>query len=181
MRGAVMKNIRYFLLIVLILSNGAVALAYYHPDEGRWIARDPIGELGFELTSYFSTGEEGDNNLYRFVNNNPVVYWDILGLYIPGSSAIWDCDTSATTLCVCIDKCKKSCTRYIASRCSCNDANNTLWTSWYNGTDTYHYSPFSITCCSKPVGYWWVEEWPHSIRKWTENADCKCQPGPNQP
>jgi hypothetical protein len=45
-----MKNTRCFILSVLILSSCAVpTLAYYHPDEGRWLSRDPIGENGFAL------------------------------------------------------------------------------------------------------------------------------------
>ena len=40
---------------------------YYHPDLGRWISRDPIGE-------------QGGVNLYGFLGNNGVGKWDILGL-----------------------------------------------------------------------------------------------------
>jgi hypothetical protein len=43
------------------------AQAYYHPDEGRWISRDPIGELG-------------NVDLYGYVQNNPINLWDVLGL-----------------------------------------------------------------------------------------------------
>ena len=42
-----MKRPLCFLLSVLILNSCAIqALAFYHPDEGRWISRDPIGERG---------------------------------------------------------------------------------------------------------------------------------------
>ena len=40
---------------------------YYDPVLGRWLSRDPIGEIG------------GDN-LYGFVNNDAVSKWDYLGL-----------------------------------------------------------------------------------------------------
>ena len=40
---------------------------YYHPQWGRFINRDPIEEAGGE-------------NLYRFVSNDPVNRWDLLGL-----------------------------------------------------------------------------------------------------
>ena len=40
---------------------------YYDPETGRWPSRDPIEE-------------QGGLNLYGFVNNNPVVSWDLLGL-----------------------------------------------------------------------------------------------------
>ena len=40
---------------------------YYHPEWGRFLNRDPIEEAGGE-------------NLYRFVSNDPVNRWDLLGL-----------------------------------------------------------------------------------------------------
>ncbi len=40
---------------------------YYDPVTGRWPSRDPIGEAG-------------GLNLYGMVGNNPVNYWDYLGL-----------------------------------------------------------------------------------------------------
>ena len=40
---------------------------YYHPQWGRFVNRDPIEEAGGE-------------NLYRFVSNDPVNRWDLLGL-----------------------------------------------------------------------------------------------------
>jgi RHS repeat-associated protein len=40
---------------------------YYHPQTGRWISRDPIEE-------------EGGLNLYGFVGNDGVNWWDLLGL-----------------------------------------------------------------------------------------------------
>ncbi len=44
---------------------------YYSPSLGRWLSRDPIGE-------------EGGNNLYGFVGNNPVNLFDALGLVQTG-------------------------------------------------------------------------------------------------
>ena len=37
---------------------------YYNPSTGRWLSEDPIGFDG------------GDNNFYRYVENNPVRYID---------------------------------------------------------------------------------------------------------
>jgi hypothetical protein len=52
MKGAHPANIRSLLLTALILSSSAFqAKAYYHPDEGRWLSRDPIGEKGFYVLS----------------------------------------------------------------------------------------------------------------------------------
>lgn len=54
--------------LVLLLSSFALSVhAYYDPTVGRWINRDPIGEVG-------------ERNLYQFVNNNPVLYIDPIGL-----------------------------------------------------------------------------------------------------
>ena len=63
-----MKNTRCFLLSVLILISGAVqALAYCHPDEGRWLSRDPMQE-------------QGGVNLYGFVLNDALNHYDSVGL-----------------------------------------------------------------------------------------------------
>jgi len=61
-------NTRSLLLSVLILGSSAFqALAYYHPDEGRWLSRDPIGE-------------RGGAHLYGFVSNDPINGVDYIGL-----------------------------------------------------------------------------------------------------
>ena len=69
-----MKPTRILLLLLLsvTLLTGAAsdALAFYHPGTGRWISKDPIGE-------------QGGLNLYGMVNNNPVNFWDLLGLELP--------------------------------------------------------------------------------------------------
>ena len=46
---------------------------YYSPSLGRFLNRDPLGELG-------------GSNLYGFVENDPVNGWDYLGLYLEGGS-----------------------------------------------------------------------------------------------
>ena len=40
---------------------------YYNPQNGRWVSRDPIGEFYAR-------------NLYEFVNNNPLIRFDYIGL-----------------------------------------------------------------------------------------------------
>ena len=42
-------------------------LAFYNPNTGRWLNRDPIEEVG-------------GMNLYRFAVNNPLIYFDSSGL-----------------------------------------------------------------------------------------------------
>jgi hypothetical protein len=68
MKEALRVSTRSLLLTALILSSSALqALAHYHPDEGRWMSRDPISE-------------EGGQNLYAFVNNDPTDFIDPYGL-----------------------------------------------------------------------------------------------------
>jgi len=63
-----MRNIQCFLLSVLIISSYALeTLAFYHPDEGRWLSRDPIGEIG-------------GINPYSFVSNDSIDLVDLFGL-----------------------------------------------------------------------------------------------------
>ena len=43
---------------------------YYTPELGRWLSKDPIEE-------------KGGNNLYAMVGNNPIIYFDNIGLNTP--------------------------------------------------------------------------------------------------
>jgi hypothetical protein len=54
---------------VTILVSGVrfYGFRYYDPETGRWPNRDPIGE-------------QGGYNLYGFVGNDGVNYWDLLGM-----------------------------------------------------------------------------------------------------
>ena len=58
------------------------ASAFYNPSTGRWLNRDPIGELGHQRlpTGRGSRFRSGDGNLYCFVGNNPLTKFDLLGL-----------------------------------------------------------------------------------------------------
>ena len=51
---------------------------YYDPVTGRWPSRDPIEEMG-------------GMNLYGFVGNNGVNWWDLLGHQYPGRY-VWRCN-----------------------------------------------------------------------------------------
>ena len=76
-----MRNIRYHICNVLILSSFcAQAYAYYHPDEGRWLSRDPIGDSGFQIASGQYSKRSLDPNLYVFGGNLPSSRVDVLGL-----------------------------------------------------------------------------------------------------
>ena len=54
---------------------------FYDPSTGRWLNRDPLAELGFELLRSGDSDVFGDGpNLYHFVGNNPINRTDPLGL-----------------------------------------------------------------------------------------------------
>lgn len=89
-----MGSVRYLRLSVLILSSCVLtASAYYHPDQGRWISRDPLGDtyvLNRHLAAFQREGAskreitsvKSDSRLflYSFVKNRPVDRLDNLGL-----------------------------------------------------------------------------------------------------
>src|SRR5207249_4544941 len=61
----------FFAAVALISSTQAYAVMYlarpYEPNMARWLTRDPIGE-------------RGGPNLYGFVGNNPINFYDLFGL-----------------------------------------------------------------------------------------------------
>lgn len=110
------------ILLAAFLFGGAVSqsFAYYHPDEGRWISRDPIGDEAFLriYTQEMARKEAAELRMhalrptYSFAANSPVRRVDRLGLswisdgwrligsrYIPspgGSQAQFCCMAEAT-------------------------------------------------------------------------------------
>ncbi len=55
----------------------------YNPSTGRWLNRDPLGELGFELLRGGNPDMLGDGpNHYPFVQNDPVARFDAQGLTV---------------------------------------------------------------------------------------------------
>jgi hypothetical protein len=89
MKEALRVNIRCLLLIVLILSSSALqSLAYYHPDEGRWLSRDPITEEGFrsQIKRELPVRQRREFSKtltlpqYVFVSNESIGHSDLLGL-----------------------------------------------------------------------------------------------------
>lgn len=93
------------LVVVLGLVLCQDARAFYNPSTGRWLSRDPVGELGFSLgeireqpfvvsTTENSTerinrllSEPDGPNICAFVLNNPVAMFDRYGLYTIDNSA----------------------------------------------------------------------------------------------
>ena len=62
------KNIVGFVALTAALWLPLTAHCFYNPSTGRWLSRDPIGE-------------QGGLNLYAFVQNSPVDFFDCFGLY----------------------------------------------------------------------------------------------------
>jgi hypothetical protein len=67
MKVILTRNRFLILFIFFLLLAARTSMAFYSPDAGRWLNRDPIGE-------------NGGINLYAFVGNNPIGYSDPLGL-----------------------------------------------------------------------------------------------------
>ena len=72
-----LKQILMFSVFLLGLVTAREAQAFYNPSTGRWLSRDPIGELG-------------GPNVYTFVGNNCNGFFDVLGQF--GGSACAECN-----------------------------------------------------------------------------------------
>lgn len=75
------------------------AQAYCNPSTGRWLNRDPINELGFKVLARSGGGNRSEEeNLFRFVGNNPATWADAKGLSVfdhpgntgPSLNAAWE-------------------------------------------------------------------------------------------
>jgi hypothetical protein len=90
------KQMTKLLLLACCLGGFApVVQAFYNPDTGRWLSRDPIEE-------------RGGKNIYEFVANSPIGFYDKLGLQMGFSgfgeidwrhSQPWDLAAIANSLC----------------------------------------------------------------------------------
>jgi hypothetical protein len=85
--NGIMKRIMIVLVVAL---TSADALAYYMPEQGRWLSRDPIEE-------------NGGRNLHGFVANDPVDKWDRLGLEVGlcyyDDNGVWTCKSPLEGCC----------------------------------------------------------------------------------
>lgn len=76
-------NLLWSAALLLSVDN---ARAFYNPTTGRWLSRDPIGELGFRA-SLMDLGEENasesneDTTPYTYVSNDPANSIDPTGLF----------------------------------------------------------------------------------------------------
>jgi RHS repeat-associated protein len=64
---------------------------YHDPSTGRWLNRDPLGELGFEVMRHHrKVNPMGDGpNPYAFVGNNPITRVDYFGLSAGDVMLMW--------------------------------------------------------------------------------------------
>ncbi|HWN97622.1 MAG TPA: hypothetical protein VNT99_21515 [Methylomirabilota bacterium] len=72
-----------FLLCLLVFPLPAGA--FYNSHAGKWLSRDPIGEVGFQILRPKGKSQKkpDDGNLHHFVRNDPQNLIDPLGLVPP--------------------------------------------------------------------------------------------------
>lgn len=80
-----MKSNLFVLIIAALVLHvfTSTALAYYNPEMGRWVSRDPIEE-------------RGGRNLYAMVDNDPVNRTDYMGLACT-STGVENCRVSLSS------------------------------------------------------------------------------------
>lgn len=73
------------LIFLIGLLTSTSAQAFYNPQTGHWLDRDPLGESGFKVMRKDNSVVKSDcSNLYGFVFNEPESHYDLLGLDCPG-------------------------------------------------------------------------------------------------
>ena len=79
-----------WLLLVVGLLAAAPARAFYNPQTGHWLSRDPIEESGRANSQTDLSGEEKNSaNLYGFISNESVDCVDVLGLALYAIDGTW--------------------------------------------------------------------------------------------
>jgi hypothetical protein len=79
------RTFGYWFLLIVFFCISHTASAFYNPETGRWLSRDPIGE-------------DGGINLSSFANNDPADDWDLMGLATQ-SQMQKQCDSIAKSSC----------------------------------------------------------------------------------
>jgi RHS repeat-associated protein len=120
------------------VASGLVYYLYrfYDPNLQRWLNRDPLGDDSFKKPRTIRSARgRMDRNLYWFVMNNAVRYWDYLGLDNPGCDAGTDLGCPSQKDCrlrACAqhDKC------YHDNRCDEGSWGGTWLLNWLDGLIT---------------------------------------------
>lgn len=100
MRATLPKTIGAVAVLFSLLAVQSV-FGYYNPATGSWLSRDPVGEPGFQLgqrtmgtprvgpvaalhqpNRWINRDSAPDGNLYQFIYNSPVMFFDPFGLDI---------------------------------------------------------------------------------------------------
>jgi hypothetical protein len=77
------KRMLQLTLVLLGVLLGREAQAFYNPQTGRWLSRDPIGEMGFAKVRRDpgnTVQQQGNGNCYLVVCNEMPNSYDYLGL-----------------------------------------------------------------------------------------------------
>ena len=132
-----MKDVRERLLLCLIilLISTTSAFAYYNPQAGRFMQRDPLGvdPAGCKKNPLSPSRQYDDGMvLYEYANSDPLNNVDSFGMLcieiIPPSTPVWN--TPAGPACNAYNGCgAKGC----ALRAICNSAGSGCWANCVRG------------------------------------------------
>lgn len=69
-------------IFIMLFFATQTASAFYNPNTGRWLSRDPLGDLGFKLVFAGKSKMVEDKNDYLFIRNDPLRLHDNFGLSV---------------------------------------------------------------------------------------------------
>jgi RHS repeat-associated protein len=115
---------------------------YYDPNLQRWPNRDPLGDAAFvRPKSVHASREITERNLYGFVLNNPLRYWDYLGLDNPGCDSPGDafpnsCPNNPKQHDCYLRCCAQHDQCYYQNNCKASSWGTTILLNWLDGLIT---------------------------------------------
>ena len=75
------NKVLFFVVLLAYWAGLCNASAFYEPGAQRWVNRDPINEIGFDILSgKYRISLKEEQNLYAFIRNSPLTRNDIEGL-----------------------------------------------------------------------------------------------------
>ena len=157
---------------------------FYHPELGRWVSRDPIGEMLrsshpvfdhlLDITASSRSVAYSIPNSYLMVENETLATWDFLGL----SEGAWSCELDEWAVGYCSGFCEATIIHYQRGGCECDS--KTDWVSyavlWDAGT--YTTTHFAGRCCFGGRRPAWPESEYEVVASWSEHDDCNCESPP---